>query len=219
VSKVNTENNFIYLTCSLVALLLASAILESLPEGRSHLFLQGIVLFTFAAGYRSLNFGPGWRRFVISLVILLLIGNLLYELTDWTFYALFDLIVMLLFFAGAAYRCARQVLFSGKIDNNIITGSLAIFLLLGLIWASLYLLALELSATAFNGISPQDWADNFSVATYFSYVTLTTLGYGDISPAEPISRVLVYLEAITGIFYMAIVVASLVGAKRSNNPE
>jgi voltage-gated potassium channel len=63
----------------------------------------------------------------------------------------------------------------------------------------------------------QDWADNFPISTYFSYVTLTTLGYGDISPAAPVSRVLVYLEAISGTFYMAVVVASLVSAGKSDN--
>jgi voltage-gated potassium channel Kch len=95
---------------------------------------------------------------------------------------------------------------------------MAIFLLLGLIWATLYLIVLEFSPTAFNGIVARGWVENFPLASYFSYVTLTTLGYGDISPAEPVSRVLVYLEAITGAFYMAVVVASLVGARRAE-PE
>ncbi|MCV5959457.1 potassium channel family protein, partial [Escherichia coli] len=47
---------------------------------------------------------------------------------------------------------------------------------------------------------------------YFSFVTLTTLGYGDISPLTPLAQVVVYLEAITGVFYMAIVVSSLVSS-------
>ena len=45
-----------------------------------------------------------------------------------------------------------------------------------------------------------------------SFVTLTTLGYGDISPNTPFAQVAVYMEAIAGVFYMAIVVASLVSA-------
>ena len=51
-----------------------------------------------------------------------------------------------------------------------------------------------------------------SNAAYFSFVTLTTLGYGDISPLTPLAQVVVYLEAITGVFYMAIVVSSLVSS-------
>jgi voltage-gated potassium channel Kch len=51
---------------------------------------------------------------------------------------------------------------------------------------------------------------------YFSFVTLTTLGYGDISPATRLAEVTVILESITGLFYMAIIVASLiVGIKRN----
>ena len=56
------------------------------------------------------------------------------------------------------------------------------------------------------------WGQNFSNAAYFSFVTLTTLGYGDISPLTPLAQVVVYLEAITGVFYMAIVVSSLVSS-------
>ena len=215
---VTEKNNFSYLTGSLVILLLSSALIDSLPGSNSHLLLQIIVFLTYVVGYLSLNFGPIWRRFVGTLVLLLIISNILHELTSWSQLNILDLVLMLVFFCGAAYRSSLQVLFSGKVDSNIIVGSVAIFLLLGLIWATLYLVALELSATAFNGISPGNWTDNFPAASYFSYVTLTTLGYGDISPAEPLSRVLVYLEAITGVFYMAIVVASLVGARRSH-PE
>ena len=215
--KVTKENNFIYLTGSLIGLLMSSALIDSIPGVFTHLFLQCIVFSTFVIGYRSLNFGGIWRRFVGTLVILLLLSGALHEFLAWQYAGILDLVLMLLFFVGAAYRCSLQVLFSGSIDRNIIVGSVAIYLLLGLLWSILYLLALEVSPGAFNGMVKQDWAENFPISTYFSYVTLTTLGYGDVSPAEPVSRVLVYLEAISGTFYMAVVVASLVSAGKSGN--
>ena len=213
---VTESNNFTYLIVSLVGLLLSSALIDTVPGYATHLFLQGIVFLTFAIGYRSLNFGPVWRRFVGVLLLLLILSNLAHEFTNWSYSGVLGLLVMMIYFMGAAYRSAKQVLFSSRVDQNIIIGSMAIFLLLGLIWATLYLVVLEFSATAFNGLPAGDWVDNFPNACYFSYVTLTTLGYGDISPAEPVSRVLVYFEAITGAFYMAIVVASLVGARKSD---
>ena len=213
---VTESNNFTYLIVSLVGLLLSSALIDTVPGYATHLFLQGIVFLTFAIGYRSLNFGPVWRRFVGVLLLLLILSNLAHEFTNWSYSGVLGLLVMMIYFMGAAYRSAKQVLFSGRVDQNIIIGSMAIFLLLGLIWATLYLVVLEFSATAFNGLPAGDWVDYFPNACYFSYVTLTTLGYGDISPAEPVSRVLVYFEAITGAFYMAIVVASLVGARKSD---
>ena len=215
--KVTTQNNFIYLTGSLIALIVFSALIDLIPGGFAHRFLQCIVFSTFVIAYRSLKFGAMWRRFVGTLLVLLLLSNALNEFLAWQYTDILDLLLMLLFFVGAAYRCSLQVLFSGNIDRNIIVGSVAIYLLLGLIWSILYLLALELSPGAFNGIVKQDWTENFPISTYFSYVTLTTLGYGDVSPAEPVSRVLVYLEAISGTFYMAVVVASLVSAVKSGH--
>jgi voltage-gated potassium channel Kch len=66
-------------------------------------------------------------------------------------------------------------------------------------------------------VEAANWYDNLPTMTYFSFVTLTTLGYGDISPAKPMAEVLVVLEAITGMFYLAIIVASLVGARRDRD--
>ncbi|NVO99518.1 two pore domain potassium channel family protein, partial [Photobacterium damselae subsp. damselae] len=92
----------------------------------------------------------------------------------------------------------------------------ALFLLLGLMWAILYLILLEFDPNSFTGMESMPWGDNFSNAAYFSFVTLTTLGYGDISPITPIAQVIVYLEAIVGVFYMAIVVSSLVSSNQSH---
>jgi hypothetical protein len=52
---------------------------------------------------------------------------------------------------------------------------------------------------------------NFDSFLYFSFVTLTTAGYGDIAPVNPLIRTLAYLEMVTGQFYLAILVAGLVG--------
>jgi voltage-gated potassium channel len=214
-STLNENNNFIYLTASLVALLLFSALIDTLPQSSSHLILEAAVVATFAVGYLSLSFGLAWNRFVRFLLIALVASSVLHELGLWAYASFMNLLLMFLFFAGAAYHSSLQVLFSGRVDSNIIVGSIAIFLLLGLIWATLYLIAMEFSSGAFNGMPAKNWVENFPVACYFSFVTLTTLGYGEISPAQPFSRVLVYLEAITGVFYMTVVVASLVGARTS----
>jgi uncharacterized membrane protein len=61
------------------------------------------------------------------------------------------------------------------------------------------------------------------VLTYYSFVTLTTVGYGDISPVSPATRTLAWMEAITGQFYLAVIVAGLVSVlaakgKRAGEP-
>jgi hypothetical protein len=209
---VDESNNFIYLTLSLVTLLLVSALSELLPEGVMYWVLYGLAVATLVISYLSLEFGRCWRIFLGTIIILMLVSNLLTKVVGWNPDGNNVLILMLIFFIAATYSSARQVLFTGYIDSNKIVGSIAIYLLLGLIWALLYLLTMEFSPAVFNGIEAGSWEDNYSDVVYFSFVTLTTLGYGDITPAMPISRVLTYLEAIVGVFYIAIVVASLIGA-------
>ena len=213
--RVTEENNFIYFTLALIVLLIASAGLRSIPENDGHQVLQGIMLLTEVVAYFSLNLSKQWRRFILTMIVLMLVVNALREFSSWSITPLASLTATLIFYCGMAYAAARQVLFSGRIDANTIIGAVAIYLLLGLIWSVLYLMTLEFWHGAFNGIEYRHWAENFSAAIYFSYVTMTTLGYGDISPAVPVSRVLVFLQAILGTFYMAVVVASMIGARTS----
>ena len=136
----------------------------------------------------------------------------------WPVFKLFSEteISLLGFFVLTAWLAARQVLFTGPIDENKMIGAVCIYLLLGLVWAMLYLLVLAVQPTAFNGVAPTAWHADFPDIVYFSFVSLTTLGFGDVTPAEPIARFLVYLEAVVGQFYLAILVASLVGIRLSD---
>lgn len=73
---------------------------------------------------------------------------------------------------------------------------------------------------SFNNMGDsKSWYILFPDFIYFSFVTLTTLGFGDVSPLSPVARFLVYLEAIFGQFYLAILVASLVGSRMANMPN
>jgi voltage-gated potassium channel Kch len=65
------------------------------------------------------------------------------------------------------------------------------------------------------GLDGKNWQDNLQATIYYSMVTLTTLGYGDITPAAPITRFLAYMEALVGIFYTTVLVASLIGLRLS----
>lgn len=95
-------------------------------------------------------------------------------------------------------------------SKNQIIGSICVYLLIGVSWAIIYLIQIELFPQAFNGIEAKPWLDNMFEAIYFSFITLTTVGYGDISPALPIPRFFVFIESILGSFYLAIMVANLV---------
>lgn len=211
---VTESNNFIYFTLALMLLLLSSAIVDSVPESRGLMLVEGVILVTQIVAYTSLNFGPHWRKFVGVMFALIILANLGTRFTDWSAAPLTALLFTLVFYVGVALTAARRVLFPQEVTMNIVIGALAIYLLLGLIWATLYLITLEFFPHAFNGIEHIYWGDNYSNAVYYSYITMTSVGYGEITPAITVSRTLAYLQAVIGSFYMAVVVASLVSARR-----
>ena len=101
-----------------------------------------------------------------------------------------------------------QTLRAGPITFHRIQGAVAAYLLLGILWANAYALLAHLRPGAFSGpLSPADGPRAFF---YFSFVTLTTVGYGDVLPVHPAARSLAMLEAVTGPLYLAILVARLV---------
>ena len=141
-------------------------------------------------------------------MLLIVLAKLVLE---WAGLQFLHMGIMLVFFVLTAWIAMRQVLFTGSIDRHSIIGAVCIYLLFGMIWTVLYLLAAALSPGSFNGLIQGQWYENFTEIIYFSFVTLTTLGYGDINPALPLVRFLAYMEAIVGQLYIAILVASLVG--------
>ncbi|ENM3930080.1 two pore domain potassium channel family protein [Vibrio cholerae] len=210
--NINEKNNFIYLTLALIMLLISSALVQLLQDNAMDYVMQGIIVVTFIACFVSLHFDHKWTRFLRGLAVVWLGAITAQHLFHIQKMDLLMLALTFVFFYGTFQSLIRQILFSGKIDTNKLIGSLALFLLLGLMWAVAYLLLLELDPQAFHGLQAIPWADNFSNSAYFSFVTLTTLGYGDISPVTPIAKTLVYLESVVGVFYMAVVVSSLVSS-------
>lgn len=212
--KLNKNNNFMYLTGALVGVLIALPLLETPPDGMTHWFVRGLVICMMLVTYQAVNFGPWWRRFMGLTLLLMISSTALREFAVIPTMGIFHLLLLLFFFASVTYSSAHRVLLrGGHIDSNKIFGGIAIYLMLGLLWSMLYLIVLEFQPEAIQGIEFHTWEDSFAETTYFSFVTLATLGYGEISPAHPITRTLAYFEAVTGTFYMAVVVASLIGAR------
>lgn len=111
---------------------------------------------------------------------------------------------------------ARQIVF------DLICGALCVFVLFGMCWANVYTLLERLLpgsfAVDFHRYHVDAGADPLAAAgvfTYYSFVTLTTVGYGDIVPASATARWLVWLEAVFGQFYMAVFVSRLIGLQAS----
>jgi hypothetical protein len=114
-----------------------------------------------------------------------------------------------------SFRCVFE---DDEADMNRIAGGISIYMLIGLIWATLYFYLSLLDSQAFKGM-PSPGSIDISVLNtmlmdlvYFNYVSLSTLGYGDVTPVSRTAQSLACLEAIAGVMYVAVLVAAMVGS-------
>lgn len=107
----------------------------------------------------------------------------------------------------------RQVAQARHVNLNTLSGAACIYLLAGVSWAFAYALVHLGDDAAFQIAEPLAEAESMSVQlfVYFSFTTLTTLGYGDMSPVNPVARALANLEAVFGVLFTTIVIARFVG--------
>ena len=111
------------------------------------------------------------------------------------------------------WSVARAVFEPGRITYHRIVGSVMLYLTIGLLFVAIYTLIGALAPTAFNGLSITPRVSLPSDLVYFSFITLTTVGYGDVVPIHPLARSLSNVEAIIGQLYPATVLARLVSLK------
>jgi Ion channel len=123
-----------------------------------------------------------------------------------------------LFFAGAVAAVLRRLVERRVVRIDDILGTLCGYLLAAIAWANLYS-AIELATPgAFALTGPiqselDSWYGREATFTYFSLSTMTTIGYGDITPVAPAARSASVLQGVFGQFYIAVIVAQLVGSK------
>ena len=109
-------------------------------------------------------------------------------------------------------------MFRWNVNQHPVLGAICGYLLLGIIWTLLYT-AVEMASPGSFRMSAADAVDVTvprsvrSILGYFSFITLATVGYGDVTPATPLARTLAWLEAVVGQFYLGVLVAGLVGIK------
>lgn len=210
-ARVSEKNNFVYLTVSLVILLLVAALVDQFPIPLGQHMVQAMTVLTLASGVIGLRHSRFHFRTKLGLIAGVAVIVLLGVILDVSGLHYTHLLILISFYSWATWLAARQVLFSGPIDWNKIVGAICIYLLMGLVWALCYLLIAQATPGAFNGLEQLPWYENFADVSYYSYVTLTTLGYGDITPINAFARSLAYLEAATGQIYLTVLIASLVG--------
>jgi len=112
----------------------------------------------------------------------------------------------------------RTLLTSPRITRDSIAGAFCGYILIGIIFAEAYTILEILQPGSFQTtVANADWSNNslerWLLLEYFSFITLSTLGFGDVIPTTPMSRALVIWEALSGQFYLAVLVAGLVNLR------
>ncbi len=174
----------------------------------AHGALSGLLMATVYAVQKQQK----QRPFVISLLVPLLILYWLgvYDIIPFTLESAYLLFAV--YYALLIYLYIFQIAHSPKITINVLLAALCLYLIIGLFWGTLYALLDTVNPASYSGVLLEN-SNILSLHTfnYFSFVTLTTLGYGDITPQTQGAASLCQLEAIVGQFFTAVVVAWLVG--------
>ena len=129
------------------------------------------------------------------------------------------LIAGLALIAFVVANLLRFVLRAPSVNTDVLCASISAYLMLGLLWTVAYWLVAQVTpnAFAFNTGTKETMA-GFN-AFYFSFITLSTVGYGDITPVSKVARMLAAMEAMTGLLYVAVLIARLVALYSSPKSE
>lgn len=205
------KGRFFPFLVALVLLLAAAPVLTALEAEE---FYRLVFIVVVLAGVRSLSNVK--RDFYIALVLLApaLVSQTFAFAQESAFsgvvadagsLALMVFVIVVLF---------RAVLSGEETTADQIAGASCVFLLLGILWTMFYTLLEYFQPGSIVDTGPAELhsgGDRQNLLTYFSFVTLTTLGHGDVLPTTVAAQTLVWMEAVVGQLYLAIVVAALVG--------
>jgi Ion channel len=177
--------------------------------------LVGRILFSLVivAGVLT-TFRQRWVRF---LVIVLAVAGLSLIWSEqihraWSL-TILNGILGILFLVLLLAILIVQVFEAGTVTAHRIRGAIVVYLLIGGMWSFFYYVVVLTIPHAFNwpeGLAAGDWQAVQQVLTYFSFTTLTTTGFGDITPAIPLTRTLAIFEALAGQLYLVVTLTRLV---------
>ena len=214
--RAYSERRFGVLLATLAVLLAGPPVL--LGFGLSAAWFDGLTALLLVAAIESLCFERRQRLFALLLgtpTVLLSVGGHALPGEASAPVLVAGHVCEVLFLLGASVLIVKSLFTAPTLTFDSILGAACGYLFLGLAWAVLYAMIEGFRPGSFE-ISPK-LVTGGEVArplphllTYYSFVTLTTVGSGDINPVSPATRTLAWLEAVTGQFYLAVIVAGLV---------
>jgi voltage-gated potassium channel Kch len=218
------RDRFNYLLILITILLLASPLLR-LREGGGFALAFLALIFSvsniFILRIMIERTGRFWLASAIFFLVFAFDFFVKHLRPDWADRAIiFSDIVYIVFLAIFLNYLFHYLFHTQKVTQDSIKGGVCIYLLLGILWGVMYQIVYYFDPGAFN--FQENTARNLF---YFSYVTLTTVGYGDVVPASRLAETLAFLEAVSGQIFLAVFIARLMGlhiahlVTRKDTPE
>ena len=205
----HTKNQFYFLLASIILFVLIPPFTLHLPF--SEIIIYSTVSFVVIScviilfgNQKQLTAGSGFLVLIIAFTWFTMSPSLERILII----SIIKSTLLLILFVATAFKVIKIVLRLKKVNAQVIAGSVATYLLFGLSGAMLF--------DIINTIYPASFENGFNYGggydlVYFSFVTLSTLGYGDITPLTPQGQAVAIMVSIVGQLYLAILMAMLVG--------
>jgi hypothetical protein len=210
--------NLLLLLVSLLFALLITPLMEGMAGGRILVYAgvtSVLVSGVFVSRRRSRLFLP---CFALAVLAVSAVWSTLATDYPWLFVA--SCVLEAAFYATIASILVVRILKKHLATVQSIFGAVCVYLLFGLAWAQLYWATERMDRESLTFARPaatqedsqQESIAPFSRVVYFSFVTMSTLGYGDIVPETPLAQTLAWMQSVLGQFFLAVLVAWLVSA-------
>ena len=202
--------NFYYLLAGLLSLLVINPIISDLLGYSSNWLTSITFSSSMIIGIWSLHESKTLFRLALILIAISTALSILNPIYPELPLQMLNMLVVVIFYVMSIVFILAEITSDLKVDANRVVGGICLYLLIGLVFGIAYTVLETFLPGSFSNM-PEQSERVHSELFYYSYVTLTTMGYGDIVPLRPLARTIAYLEAITGVFYMAIMIGSMIG--------
>jgi hypothetical protein len=162
------------------------------------------------------------KKFALAMVLAVLYiifqGYLTVSPDKWVLFT--TLTITIAFEALLTFFVLVRTVAPGPVNRYRIEGSVVVYLMIGLLFSTVYTLIYALNETAFTfSNKPESIELSQASLTYFSFITLTTIGYGDIQPLHPFSQAAAMMEGLIGQLFPAILIGRLVSQSLTSSSE
>jgi len=211
-AKPHNEWRHLALLISLLFLFLVTPLAAGLRHGA--LIMNGVAAVVLATASYALIGRKRLFALAVALSGISIIATWLLLFYQQLWAALLSHICVIVLITFFSVTILGYVLRGKRITVDKIFAAVCVYLLIGYGWTFIYALLDELQPGSFVAMSEaaaNDYVGRVLQMRYFSFITLTTVGYGDIVPRSPATRTFAALEAVTGQIYLTVLVARLVG--------